>query len=78
MAHIEKRGRGRWRARYRTPDGRERSKTFDRRADSAESTASALAGDIFERPSDVCRICRSCGPAVQARMEPTQSTCLRC
>lgn len=33
MAHIEKRGPGRWRARYRGPDGRERSQTFDRRMD---------------------------------------------
>ena len=32
MAHIEKRN-GRYRARYRGSDGRERSKTFDRRAD---------------------------------------------
>jgi integrase len=33
MAHVEKRGTGRWRARYRGPDGRERSQTFTRRAD---------------------------------------------
>lgn len=33
MAHVEKRGPGRWRARYRGPDGRERSQTFDRRMD---------------------------------------------
>ena len=33
MAHIEKRGQGRWRARYRGPDGRERSQTFERRVD---------------------------------------------
>lgn len=33
MAHIERRGSGRWRARYRAPDGRERSKTFARRVD---------------------------------------------
>lgn len=32
MAHIEKR-HGRWRARYRAPDARERSRTFDRKAD---------------------------------------------
>lgn len=30
--HVEKRN-GRWRARYRGPDGRERSRTFDRRVD---------------------------------------------
>ncbi len=33
MAHVEKRGPGRWRARYRGPDGRERSQTFDRKVD---------------------------------------------
>lgn len=33
MAHVEKRGAGRWRARYRDPDGRERSRTFARRVD---------------------------------------------
>src|SRR6476660_8998506 len=33
MAHVEKRGPGRWRARYRGPDGRERSHTFERRMD---------------------------------------------
>lgn len=33
MAHVQKRGASRWRARYRGPDGRERSRTFDRRSD---------------------------------------------
>ena len=33
MAHVEKRGAGRWRARYRDPDGRERSRSFARRID---------------------------------------------
>jgi integrase len=33
MAHVEKRGQGRWRARYRGPDGKERSRTFPRRVD---------------------------------------------
>jgi integrase len=33
MAHIERRGQGRWRARWRDPDGRERSKTFPRKQD---------------------------------------------
>lgn len=33
MAHIEKRGPGRWRARYYDPDGRERSKTFAKRVE---------------------------------------------
>src|SRR5687767_1801743 len=33
MAHIQKRGDGRWRARYRGPDNREHSRTFKRKAD---------------------------------------------
>ena len=33
MAHIEKQPAGRWRARYRTPDGRARSRTFDKKVD---------------------------------------------
>ncbi len=33
MAHVEKRGPGRWRALYRGPDGRERSQTFERKLD---------------------------------------------
>jgi len=33
MAHISKRGPGRWKARYRAPDGRERSQTFPRKVD---------------------------------------------
>lgn len=33
MAHIERRAAGRWRARYRTPDGRARSRTFDKKVD---------------------------------------------
>jgi hypothetical protein len=33
MGHVEKRGPGRWRARYRGPDGKERSRTFPRRVD---------------------------------------------
>jgi hypothetical protein len=33
MAFVEKRGAGRWRARYRGPDGRERNQTFSRKVD---------------------------------------------
>ena len=33
MAHIQKRGPKKWKARYRAPDGRERSRTFERRVD---------------------------------------------
>lgn len=35
MAFVEKRGPGRWRARYRGPDGRERSRTFGRKTDAS-------------------------------------------
>ncbi len=52
MAHIEKRDKGRWRARYRGPDGRERSKTFERRADAERWLAgvevSKSAGDWID------------------------------
>src|SRR4051794_9575040 len=44
MAHIERRGAGRWRARYRTPDGRERSRTFVRKAD-AERFLAIIEGE---------------------------------
>ena len=33
MAHIQKRSNGRYRVRYRDPQKKERSKTFDRRVD---------------------------------------------
>ncbi len=33
MAYVEKHGPGRWRARYRDPTGKERSRTFERRVD---------------------------------------------
>lgn len=45
MAHIEKRGPRRWRARYFAPDGRERNKTFDTRRD-AERFLDSVRGDL--------------------------------
>ena len=33
MGYIDRRPSGRWRARYRDPEGRERSQTFDRKGD---------------------------------------------
>ena len=51
MAHIEKRQRPRrtgrpggttWRARYIAPDGRERSKSFDRKVDAAAATSAGV------------------------------------
>jgi integrase len=33
MAHIQRRGPGRWQARYRGPDGKERTRTFERKTD---------------------------------------------
>ncbi|MGH2817403.1 MAG: tyrosine-type recombinase/integrase [Actinomycetota bacterium] len=48
MAHIEKRARNIYRARYRAPNGRERSQTFKRRADAerflAEMTTAKARG----------------------------------
>lgn len=52
MAHVEKRGPGRWRARYRGPDGRERSQTFARRVDAerwlAGVTVSTAKGEWID------------------------------
>jgi integrase len=48
MAHIEKRNRGgktSWRARYRAPDGRERSQSFAKKSD-AEQWLDATRGDL--------------------------------
>jgi hypothetical protein len=49
VAHVEKRGKNRWRARYRGPDGKERSRTFDRERDAnnwlATVTTSQLRGE---------------------------------
>jgi len=41
---VEKRASGRWRARYRGLDGRERSKTFDRRVDADRWLAGVAFG----------------------------------
>lgn len=46
MAFVEKRGAGRWRARHRGPDGRERSRTFGRRSD-AERWLTAETGKVL-------------------------------
>jgi hypothetical protein len=43
MAFVERRGRDRWRARYRGPDGRERSKTFRRKVDAERFLATTEA-----------------------------------
>jgi hypothetical protein len=49
MAFIERRGPHRWRARYRGPDGKERSRTFAKRADAerwlATSSADLIRGE---------------------------------
>jgi len=46
VAHIQKRAPHRYRVRYRSPDGRERSKTFSRRPD-AVRFASSVEADII-------------------------------
>lgn len=45
MAHVERRGQGRWRARYRAADGREISRTFTRRVD-AERFVTSKQGEL--------------------------------
>lgn len=48
MAHIEKRNRGgrtSWRARYRAPEGAERSRSFAKKSD-AEQWLDAVRGDL--------------------------------
>ncbi|MGH2718638.1 MAG: tyrosine-type recombinase/integrase [Actinomycetota bacterium] len=45
MSHIQRRGKSRWRARYIGPDGRERSRTFERRVD-AERFLAGVDTDI--------------------------------
>jgi integrase len=45
VGHIERRGQGKWRARYRAPDGRERSRTFARKAD-AEVFLAGVEADM--------------------------------
>jgi integrase len=45
MAYVERRGPSRWRARYRAPDGRERSRTFARKVD-AERWLDGVRGDL--------------------------------
>ena len=44
MAHVQKRSNGRWRARYRAPDGTERSRTFGRRIDAERWLSSMEMG----------------------------------
>lgn len=46
MAHVEKRGPRRYRARYRGPDGREHSRTFGRRVDAERFIASVEADKL--------------------------------
>ena len=47
MAHIEKTTHGTYRVRFRTPDGRGRSKTFKRRAE-AEAYATTVEGSKLQ------------------------------
>ena len=49
MAHVERRGQGRWRARYRGPDGRERSQTFPRKVDAERFLATVEADKVRGR-----------------------------
>jgi integrase len=46
VGHVERRGKSRWRARYRGPDGRERSKTFDRKLDAGRWLAASETSKV--------------------------------
>lgn len=52
MANIQKRPNGKWRARFRGPDGKEHARHFDRRTDAQrwldEQTASVLTGQFVD------------------------------
>jgi integrase len=52
MAHIQRRGAHRWKARYRGPDGKERSRTFERRSDAERwlvgQTSGMLRGEWID------------------------------
>src|SRR5437899_11641630 len=52
VGHIQRRGKDRWRARYVGPDGRERSKTFPRRADAERFLAGIEADKLRGRWCD--------------------------
>ncbi|MBD0740553.1 tyrosine-type recombinase/integrase [Streptomyces sp. CBMA29] len=55
MANIQKRPNGKWRARYRDPNGKEHSRHFDRKVDAQrwldEVTASVLTGQYVDPKS---------------------------
>ena len=55
MANIQKRPNGKWRARYRDPNGKEHSRHFDRKVDAQrwldEVTASVLTGQYVDPQS---------------------------
>ena len=64
MSHVQKRD-DRWQARYRGPDGRERTKRFDRKVD-AENWLTTNGADIVrgswvdpDRPNHTEVICRA-------------------
>lgn len=46
MAHVQKIDSNRWRARYRTPDGDHRSRTFPRRIDAEQYLASIVTAKV--------------------------------
>jgi hypothetical protein len=46
VAHVEKRDKNRRRARYRGPDGKERSKTFERKIDAERYLTSVEASKL--------------------------------
>ena len=53
MAHVQKRG-SRWRARYRGPDGRERSRTFARKRNAESWLIDQEEGGFSQGAKDNC------------------------
>ena len=74
MAHIEKRDRNRWRARYRGPDGHERSPTFSRRIDADRFLASVESAMARGEWVDPCRGRTTVGEWAEQWLDRRQST----
>lgn len=66
MASIENREPGRWKVRYRSPDGRQRSKTFARKADATRFATTVEADVIRGQWTDPAEGRRSFGEVARA------------
>lgn len=72
MASVAKRPDGRWRARYRGPDGKERSKHFSRKVDAQrwldETTSSLLRGEYVDPKRARVTVGDLAGPWLEGRV----------